>query len=63
MISFLVSFFDVAGIAIDVFTVVAIDFDCALDLICDIQSLRENVVKAVVVNAVGLVARIIFGKL
>lgn len=60
---FLVTFFNAAGVIVDVFTVEAFDFDCALDLICDIQTLKSNVVKAVVVNAVGLIVHVIFDKL
>lgn len=60
---FFVTFFNAAGVVVDVFTVDAIDFDCALDLVCDIQTLKTNVVKADVVNAVGLMARVIFDKL
>lgn len=60
---FIVTFFDAVGVVVDVFAVDAVDFDCALDLICDIQTLKTNVVKAVVVNAVGLVVRVIFDKL
>lgn len=60
---FIVTFFNAAGVAVDVFAVDAIDFDCALDLVCDIQTLKTNVVKAVVVNAVGFMDRIIFDKL
>lgn len=60
---FLVTFFNAAGVVVDVFAVDAIDFDCALDLICDIQTLKSNVVKAVVVNAVGLIVRVIFDKI
>lgn len=63
MTRFLVTFFNAAGVVVDVFAVDAFDFDCALDLICDIQTLKTNVVKAVVVNAVGLIVRIIFDKL
>ncbi len=63
MKSFLVTFFNAANVVVDVFTVDAIDFDCALDLVCDIQTLKSNAVKAVVVNAVGLMARVIFDKL
>lgn len=57
---FIVTFFDAVDVVVDVFAVDAIDFDCALDLICDIQSLKANVVRAVVVNAVGVKVRVVF---
>lgn len=57
---FLVTFYDTADAVVDVFSVDAIDFDCALDLICDIQALSTDVFKAVVVNKVGLRNRVIF---
>lgn len=57
---FIVTLFNAVGFVVDVFAVDAVDFDCALDLICDIQALKTNVVGAVVTNAVGVKVRVAF---
>lgn len=57
---FNVSFYSAVSGSVEHFTVGALDFDCALDLICDIQILKPNVTKAFVFNRRFLVAQVAF---